>query len=230
MVQTAVLVYFTFQTGFAPGIVMLWSARPHCSRGIQPPAWLKGCLTVYAIVTALVAFFLMLRDRPGIRASRLLAFMTNTMLHKIAPIMAVIDFVLFDLHRRFRWHYMFSWLAYFPAYLVFVLARAAIWPGPDRRPAVRTVPLHRHLDALGWQGFGISRGKLAIAFFAISLVVWLLDRDTAEQGLTRIDAPTDPRDLVLVPSRHPAQHSWFQHSMVSQFNGIGAVFWSRQSG
>lgn len=89
---------------------------------------------MYAIVTALVAFFLMPPDDPAY-VPQVIGIMTNTMLHKIAPIMAVIDFVLFDPHRRFRWHYMFSWLAYFPAYLVFVLARAAIWPGPDRRPA-----------------------------------------------------------------------------------------------
>ena len=147
-------VYFTFQTGFVLGIVMLWSGAATLLKGIQPPAWLKGCLTVYAIVTALVAFFLMPPDDPAY-VPQVIGIMTNTMLHKIAPIMAVIDFVLFDPHRRFRWHYMFSWLAYF-----FI-----------------------NLDALGWQGFGISCGKLAIAFFVISLVVWLLDRALPSKAL-----------------------------------------------
>lgn len=58
-------VYFTFQTGFVLGIVMLWSGAATLLKGIQPPAWLKGCLTVYAIVTALVAFFLMPPDDPA---------------------------------------------------------------------------------------------------------------------------------------------------------------------
>ena len=40
-----------------------------------------------------------------------------------------------------------------------------------------------NLDALGWQGFGISCGKLAIAFFVISLVVWLLDRALPSKAL-----------------------------------------------
>lgn len=115
-------VYFTFQTGFVLGIVMLWSGAATLLKGIQPPAWLKGCLTVYAIVTALVAFFLTPPDDPAY-VPQVIGIMTNTMLHKIAPIMAVIDFVLFDPHRRFRWHYMFSWLAYFPAYL-------DSWTGP----------------------------------------------------------------------------------------------------
>ena len=165
------------------GIVMLWSGAATLLKGIQPPAWLKGCLTVYAIVTALVAFFLMPPDDPAY-VPQVIGIMTNTMLHKIAPIMAVIDFVLFDPHRRFRWHYMFSWLAYFPAYLVFVLARAAIWPGSGPAAGGSPYPYDFiNLDALGWQGFGISCGKLAIAFFVISLVVWLLDRALPSKAL-----------------------------------------------
>ena len=35
-------VYFTFQTGFVLGIVMLWSGAATLLKGIQPPAWLKG--------------------------------------------------------------------------------------------------------------------------------------------------------------------------------------------
>ena len=169
-------VYFTFQTGFVLGIVMLWSGAATLLKGIQPPAWLKGCLTVYAIVTALVAFFLTPPDDPAY-VPQVIGIMTNTMLHKIAPIMAVIDFVLFDPHRRFRWHYMFSWLAYFPAYLVFVLARAAIWPGSGPAAGGSPYPYDFiNLDALGC-------GKLAIAFFVISLVVWLLDRALPSKAL-----------------------------------------------
>lgn len=135
------------------------------------------------IVTALVAFFLTPPDDPAY-VPQVIGIMTNTMLHKIAPIMAVIDFVLFDPHRRFRWHYMFSWLAYFPAYLVFVLARAAIWPGSGPAAGGSPYPYDFiNLDALGWQGFGISCGKLAIAFFVISLVVWLLDRALPSKAL-----------------------------------------------
>lgn len=38
-------VYFTFQTGFVLGIVMLWAGAATLLKGIQPPAWPKGCLT-----------------------------------------------------------------------------------------------------------------------------------------------------------------------------------------
>lgn len=183
MVQTAVLGVFHVPDRFRAGHRDAVSGAATLLKGIQPPAWLKGCLTVYAIVTALVAFFLMPPDDPAY-VPQVIGIMTNTMLHKIAPIMAVIDFVLFDPHRRFRWHYMFSWLAYFPAYLVFVLARAAIWPGSGPAAGGSPYPYDFiNLDALGWQGFGISCGKLAIAFFVISLVVWLLDRALPSKAL-----------------------------------------------
>ena len=49
-------VYFTFQTGALVGFVMLWAGAASLVRGVQPPAWLKGAATTYAIVVALVAF------------------------------------------------------------------------------------------------------------------------------------------------------------------------------
>ena len=72
-------VYFTFQTGFVLGIVMLWAGAATLLKGIQPPAWLKGCLTLYAIVTALVAFFLMPPDNPDY-VPQVVGIMTNTAL------------------------------------------------------------------------------------------------------------------------------------------------------
>lgn len=115
---------------------------------------------------------------------QVIGIMTNTMLHKIAPIMALIDFLLFDPHRRFRWHYMFSWLMYFPAYLAFVLIRAAIWPGSGPAAGGSPYPYDFiNLDKLGWQGFGISCGRLALAFLVISLIVWVLDRALPNKAL-----------------------------------------------
>ena len=35
-------VYFTFQTGFVLGVVMLWAGAASLLEGIQPPAWLKA--------------------------------------------------------------------------------------------------------------------------------------------------------------------------------------------
>lgn len=175
--------YFTFQAGFVLGFVMLWAGAASILRGVQPPAWLKGCVTVYAVITAVVAFLMMPPDDPAY-VPQILGLMTNTWLHRVAPIMAVIDFVLFDAHRRFRWHYALSWLAYFPAYLAFVLIRAAIWPhsgpaaGGNPYPYVFIDP-----NALGWAGFGMNCGRLALGFLAIGFVTFLIDRILPDRPL-----------------------------------------------
>ena len=120
-------VYFTFQTGFVLGIVMLWSGAATLLKGIQPPAWLKGCLTVYAIVTALVAFFLTPPDDPAY-VPQVIGIMTNTMLHKIAPIMAVIDFVSAGITCSRGWRTsLHTWSSCWPV--------RRFGRGPDRRPA-----------------------------------------------------------------------------------------------
>ncbi|MBW3080192.1 Pr6Pr family membrane protein [Bifidobacterium saguinibicoloris] len=168
--------YFTFQAGFALGFVMLWSGAATILKGIQPPAWLKGCVTVYAVITAAVAFVMMPPDDPAY-VPAVLGLMTNTWLHRVAPILAVADFLLFDPHRRFPWHYMFSWLAYFPVYLAFVVIRAALWPTAGPAAGGNPYPYaFIDLKALGLIQFGINCFQLALAFLGIGLVTFLIDR------------------------------------------------------
>ena len=169
-------VYFTFQTGFALGFVMLWAGAASLLKGIQPPAWLKGCLTMYAVITALVALLLMPPDDPNY-VPQVLGIMTNTMLHRIAPIMAVIDFLLFDPHRRFRWHYCASWLIYLPVWLAFVMIRAAIWPHSGPAAGGNPYP-YAFIDpyALGWARFGTNVLELAVGFAFVALVLFIVDK------------------------------------------------------
>ncbi|MFR0589316.1 Pr6Pr family membrane protein [Bifidobacterium apri] len=178
-------VYFTFQTGFMLGLVMLWSGAASLLKGIQPPAWLKGCLTVYAIITALVAFLLMPPDDPHY-VPQVLGIMTNTMLHRIAPVMAVIDFLLFDPHRRFKPSYVLSWMGYFPIYLAFVVIRAQLWPHSG--PSVGGNPYPYtfiDLGQLGWSQFIVNVVELAIGFLLVALAVFLIDRILPEKSLLR---------------------------------------------
>ncbi|MBT1173234.1 Pr6Pr family membrane protein [Bifidobacterium sp. MA2] len=168
--------YFTFQAGFALGFVMLWAGAATILKGIEPPAWLKGCVTLYAIVTAVVAFLMMPPDDPAY-VPAVLGLMTNTWLHRVAPIMAAVDFVVFDQHRRFRWQYIFTWLIYFPVYLAFVLVRARILPTGGPAAGGNPYPYEFiDLKALGWTQFGINCGKLAIGFLVLSLIVFIIDR------------------------------------------------------
>lgn len=169
-------VYFTFQTGFALGFVMLWAGAASLLSGIQPPAWLKGCVTLFAVVTALVAFFMLPPDDPA-TVAKIFGVMTNTILHRVLPIAAVLDFLLFDQHRRFAWHYPLSWLLYLPLYLAFVLIRARIWPTSGPSAAGNPYPYgFLDLAKLGLPQFGINVVAILLVFLVVGLILFLLDR------------------------------------------------------
>lgn len=168
-------VYFTFQTNVALGLVMIWAGAASLLNGKQPPAWLKGCLTLYIVITGLVAALIL-----GLNSSSYLLVMgirTSYMVHVITPIMAVVDFILFDPHRRFKWHYVLTWLIYFPIYLAFVLVRAAIWPHSGPEDGGNPYPYaFIDLGKLGWGQLTVNIAACLVSFFILGLVLFLIDR------------------------------------------------------
>ena len=178
-------VYFTFQTGALVGFVMLWAGAASLVRGVQPPAWLKGAATTYAIVVALVAFTMLPPDDPRY-VPQIMGIMTNTMLHRIVPAMVVLDFLLFDEHRRLKASYPLLWLIYPPLYLTFVLVRAWWWPhaGPGAGGSPYSYDF-LNLPAVGWAQFGIACLKVLAAFLASGAVVCLVDRALPEHPLAK---------------------------------------------
>lgn len=168
-------VYFTFQTNMALGLLMIWAGAASLLNGKQPPAWLKGCLTLYIVITGLVAALIL-----GLNSSSYLLVMgirTSYMVHVITPIMAVVDFILFDPHRRFKWHYVLTWLIYFPIYLAFVLVRAAIWPHSGPEDGGNPYPYaFIDLGKLGWGQLTVNVAACLVSFFILGLVLFLIDR------------------------------------------------------
>lgn len=166
MHNTTKLVYFTFQTNLLLAFVMIWAGCATLLDGIQPPAWLKGLVTLNIIITGLVAWLVLPPTDPN-TAVFLFGMMTATMVHVISPIMATVDFVLFDEHRRFPWHYALSWLIYFPVYLIFVLVRAHIAPHSGPGNGGNPYPYgFIDLQALGWTQLGINI-VVYLAIFAL---------------------------------------------------------------
>ena len=176
-------VYFTNQSNMVLGFVMLWAGAASLIRGIQPPAWLKGCVTLYISITGLVAWLILPPAVMGPSTVYVLGLPTVTMVHVITPIMSCIDFVLFDEHRRFPWHYTLSWLLYFPLYLAFVLIRVAVFPGQTLSSGEMYPYPFVDLDALGWKQLGVNIVTYLAAFFVLGLVLFLVDKILPKQPL-----------------------------------------------
>jgi hypothetical protein len=178
-------VFFTYQANFILGLVMAWAGIACLIDGKQPPAWLKGVLTLYILITGIVGAFLLPPGDPA-KVKYVFGIVTGTILHKVVPVLALVDFVLFDAHRRFKWHYVFSWLVYFPIYLAFVLIRAGLWPNAGPADDGSSYPYgFIDLAKIGWRQFGINIAMYLASFAVLAFVLFLLDRVLPKKPLVR---------------------------------------------
>ncbi|KFI45063.1 hypothetical protein GA0061078_0874 [Bifidobacterium bohemicum] len=178
-------VFFTYQTNFVLGLVMAWAGIARLIDGKQPPAWLKGVLTLYILITGIVGAFILPPGDPA-KAKYVFGVVTAPVLHKVVPVLALLDFVLFDAHRRFKWHYVFSWLIYFPIYIAFVLIRAGLWPNAGPADDGSSYP-YGFIDVskIGWRQFGVNIVTYLAAFAVLAFVVFLVDRALPKKPLLK---------------------------------------------
>lgn len=170
--------YFTHQTNLLLGITMLWAAIASFTGTKQPPAWLKGMLTLNILITGIVAAVILPPTDPSefVYISWLPGIPLVRMVHVIAPILATVDFLVFDEHRRYPWSYAFWWLLYFPVYLAFVLIRAQIWPNSGPEKGGNPYPYgFVNLKELGWAGLGKNIVIYMAAFCIAGLLLCLID-------------------------------------------------------
>lgn len=180
------IVYFTHQTNILLAIVMMWAALSTLSSVKAPPQWLKGMVTLYIVITGLVSWLILPPSNPA-TAKYVFGIMTVTMVHVITPILASLDFLLFDEHRQLRWRYAAYWLSYFPIYLAFVLIRAAIWPhsGPKDDGSPYPYPFV-DLPKIGWEQLGINIVEYLSVFAILGLILIAIDH--ALPALTPLSA------------------------------------------
>ena len=129
--------YFTIDTSIATGLLML-IAGWYALRTRQPnhePRWLSlarlGLVTSSVIVA--VVYNLLLRNLPPLAADAGYEWPTvpNDVLHVWAPILLVVEWLVFAPHKPLNWKSAFATWAYPFAWLVFTLTRGSIdgwWP------------------------------------------------------------------------------------------------------
>lgn len=92
----------------------------------------------------------------------------NQLLHTVVPLLAVLDWLLFDQRGRFRWRYALYWLAFPLGYLAFALIRGLV---VDKYP----YPFI-NVDELGYDGVSVSALAFAVAFWVLGLLFVAIDR------------------------------------------------------
>lgn len=168
---TGLLPYFTTQSNIAYGVCAGLAALV-AWRGGRVSAPLKGAVTLYVVITALVYHLVLANSASGFAIHfghrSPAAVIGNQLQHTVVPLMAVLDWLLFDALGRYRWRYAAYWLAYPLGYLVFAVLRGLV--------------VHRYpypfLDAhtLGYRGLAITSTVFAVVFWLLGLAFVLIDR------------------------------------------------------
>jgi len=161
------LVYFTNQCGLMLAVVMVWAGVASLRGVAQPPGWLKGGVTLFLLVTALVAYVLL---PPGPDEGAGLRITSGFAEHRLDPLLALLDFVLVDAHRRLRVRHAVAWVGYLVAYAVAVTVRGLV------RPDLGYPYGFLDLGVLGWGGWTGSVLLLGGAFFLLGLGLVATDR------------------------------------------------------
>jgi hypothetical protein len=179
----AKLLYFTIQSNLILILCIGYAVWATLRNVAGPSPFLKGAATVYISITGLVYNLILakaLAASPLPVGTIIVPFiggtLSNDLVHIIAPLMAIIDWLLFDVHGRLRWQYPLRWLVYPLAYLAFVLIRGLIVHGPFVYPNLHYPYPFLNVDKIGYSGIALNTLIYGIAFWLIGLVFVVMDR------------------------------------------------------
>jgi len=165
---SGLLPYFTIQSNVAYGIFAGWAAV----RDRTAPAALKGAVTLYVAITGLVYHLVLTNPASGFSVGPVertpVEAVGNQLLHTVVPLLAVLDWLIFDQRRRFRWRHAAYWLAFPLGYLGFALVRGLI-TGTYPYPFI-------DVRELGYDGVALSAVFFAVAFWLLGLAFVAIDR------------------------------------------------------
>jgi len=131
--------------------------------------------------------------------------LSNDLLHIVAPIMAVLDWLLFDVHGKLQWRYALCWLLYPLVYLAFVLIRGLFVTGPFSYPYLHYPYPFLNVDKIGYRGVVLNTVIYGVAFWVIGIVFVGVDRaigrfyvsENGEEGIYSPALPPPGRCVCL---------------------------------
>ncbi|MBA2392134.1 MAG: Pr6Pr family membrane protein [Ktedonobacteraceae bacterium] len=194
----AKLLYFTIQSNLILVACIGYAVWATLRNIAGPSPLLKGAATVYISITALVYNLILARALAGspLPAGSIVVpiiggTLSNDLVHIIAPLMAVLDWLLFDVHGRLHWRYPVRWLAYPLAYLAFVLIRGLFVHGPFVYPNLHYPYPFLNVDKIGYSGVALNTLIYGFAFWLIGLAFVVLDRTTLARFSRRASSQLD---------------------------------------
>ena len=179
----AKLLYFTIQSNLILIVGIGYALWATVRNTTGPTPILKGAITVYITITCLVYNLILAKSLGSsplpagtIMVPLLGGTLSNDLVHVIAPVMAILDWVLFDAHGNLSWRYPLQWLTYPLTYLAFVLMRGVLITGPFLYPNLHYPYPFLNVDKIGYSGIALNTLIYGIAFWLIGVAFVILDR------------------------------------------------------
>lgn len=123
--------YFTIQSNLLAAAVLLWGAVRPAGRPVLR-AVLRGAAVLYLLVTGIVYALLLAHLKTSVVP------WVNFVLHRLAPVVLVLDWLVDPPGPVITWRWASVWLAYAPAYVGYTLVRGLAngwYPYPFVDPA-----------------------------------------------------------------------------------------------
>lgn len=171
--------YFSYFTILSNMMVAMWFAAHAFFPASRLPAWLrspavKGALLVYITITGLIYHF-MLRDA---WPQSSVQHFGSILLHYVAPVWLVMDWILWDEKGLLEWIYSVLWLGFPLVYMIYILITGAF---------SRYYP-YFFMDAakLGYFKVIMNSFLIGLGFLFVSLLYILIDRRLDQTGSLRM--------------------------------------------
>lgn len=181
-------VYFTNQSNLLLAVVMTWAGVAALTRRTGPPLWLVGAVTLFILITGLVAYLILDPAPPGEEVVAL-GMTHDQLVHRLTPIAAFVHFVAMVPHRRLRVSHAACWLLYPVAYCAFATVRGLVSPG-----SAYPYPFV-DVSEIGYGGLLLNVVIYGIGFFVLGLVLVGIDRLLPARAL--LDAHDDPARTMM---------------------------------
>ena len=174
------LVFFTIQSNLVLAAVTAWSVVAQVRGRAQPPLWVVGGATFFVTVTFLVYNTILVPGGGDGAVLLLSGYPSSDLLHVVAPLLAVLDWVFGRPQPGFTVRRSLVWLLYPLGYTAFALVRGQLTDSDVRYPY-----FFLDVDEIGWDGVGLAFSSLLVAFALLAVVFALADRRLGRAGRAR---------------------------------------------
>jgi len=188
-------VYFTNQSNLLMAVVMTWAGIATLARRTGPPPWLIGAVTLFLLITGLVAYFILAPAEPGAEVVAL-GLTRVQIVHDLTPIATFVHFVLMVPHRRLHIAHAGWWLLYPVAYCAFTTLRGVLAPGSAYPYGFVDV------SDIGYGGLLLNVAIYGVGFFVLGLVLVGIDRLMPARAV--LSDGTRPDEKAVSSSREDA--------------------------